>query len=194
MDFEYTPEQEAFRAEVRAWLAENLPPDLCIDDPMDERIAPNREVFEKRRAWQNKLAEAGWVGLSWPREYGGRARQPDGANHLRRGILQGAGADSAGLFRRRPARTHADAMGYGGAEEKVSSADPARRRYLVPGLLGARRRLRSRRPADARRAQGRLLRRQRAEGLDLRRAVSRTRCSCSRAPIPTRPSTRASAT
>jgi len=72
MDFEYTREQQAFRAEVRQWLSQNLPPELCIDDPMDERIAPNREVFEKRRAWQKKLAEAGWVGLSWPQEYGGR--------------------------------------------------------------------------------------------------------------------------
>ena len=50
------PEQEAFRHKVRAWLEANLPPELCIDDPMDERIAPNREVFEKRRAWQQKLA------------------------------------------------------------------------------------------------------------------------------------------
>jgi alkylation response protein AidB-like acyl-CoA dehydrogenase len=72
MDFEYTPEQEAFRAQVREWLQNNLPPDLCIDDPMDERIAPNREVFDGRRAWQRKLAEAGWVGLAWPRQYGGR--------------------------------------------------------------------------------------------------------------------------
>ena len=73
MDFEFTPEQEAFRKDVRTWLKENLPQELCIDDAMDERIAPNREVFEKRRAWQRKLAGAGWVGLSWPREYGGRA-------------------------------------------------------------------------------------------------------------------------
>ena len=59
MDFEYTPEQEAFRRQVRTWLEQNLTPDLCIDDPMDERIAPNREVFEKRRVWQQKLAAAG---------------------------------------------------------------------------------------------------------------------------------------
>jgi alkylation response protein AidB-like acyl-CoA dehydrogenase len=72
MDFEYTPEQEAFRAEVRKWLKNNLPSDLCIDDPMDERIAPNRDIFEKRRAWQQKLALGGWVGLSWPKQYGGR--------------------------------------------------------------------------------------------------------------------------
>jgi alkylation response protein AidB-like acyl-CoA dehydrogenase len=72
MDFEYSPEQEEFRGQVREWLAANLPPELCIDDPMDERIAPNREIFDKRRAWQRQLAEAGWVGLSWPKEYGGR--------------------------------------------------------------------------------------------------------------------------
>jgi alkylation response protein AidB-like acyl-CoA dehydrogenase len=72
MDFEYTPEQEAFRAQVRTWLRDNLPPELCIDDPMDERIAPNREIFEKRRAWQRKLSDAKLVGLFWPKEYGGR--------------------------------------------------------------------------------------------------------------------------
>lgn len=73
MDFEYTPEQEAFRKEVRQWLAANLPRELCVDDAMDERIAPNREIFGKRRAWQARLNEAGYVGLFWPREYGGRA-------------------------------------------------------------------------------------------------------------------------
>ncbi len=73
MDFEYSPEQEAFRAEVRAWLEANFPRELKIDDPMDERIAPNREIFEKRREWQKKLAAAGWVGIDWPKAYGGRA-------------------------------------------------------------------------------------------------------------------------
>jgi alkylation response protein AidB-like acyl-CoA dehydrogenase len=72
MDFEYTPEQEAFRKEVREWLADNLPPELCVDDATDERIAPNREVFEKRRVWQTRLNEAHYVGLEWPKEYGGR--------------------------------------------------------------------------------------------------------------------------
>jgi len=72
MDFSYTPEQEAFRIEVRNWLASNLPPELCIDDPADERVAPNRTIFEKRRAWQAKMYAAGWVGIAWPREFGGR--------------------------------------------------------------------------------------------------------------------------
>jgi alkylation response protein AidB-like acyl-CoA dehydrogenase len=72
MDFQYTPEQEAFRAEVRDWLATHLPPDLCVDDARDERIAPNREIFERRRAWQKTMNAAGWVGIAWPKQYGGR--------------------------------------------------------------------------------------------------------------------------
>ncbi|HVA67909.1 MAG TPA: acyl-CoA dehydrogenase family protein [Candidatus Binataceae bacterium] len=73
MDFEYTPKQEAFRKDVRQWLEANLPPELCIDDATDERIPPDRETFEKRRAWQVKLNQRGLVGLEWPKEYGGRA-------------------------------------------------------------------------------------------------------------------------
>ncbi len=72
MDFEYTAQQEAFRAEFRAWLAANLSPELCVDDAFDERVAPNREVFEQRRRWQATMHAAHWVGISWPPEYGGR--------------------------------------------------------------------------------------------------------------------------
>ena len=72
MDFRQTHEQEAFRDELRGWLAANLPPGLCVDDPTDERVAPDRETFERRVAWQQTMFRAGWVGISWPREYGGR--------------------------------------------------------------------------------------------------------------------------
>jgi len=73
MDFEFTPEQESFRRKVREWIGANLPKDLCVDDAQDERIAPNRAVFERRRAWQAKLHSAGYAGLSWPIQYGGHA-------------------------------------------------------------------------------------------------------------------------
>ena len=72
MDFQYTPEQDAFRTEVRGWLAANLDPALCVDDPKDERVAPDRETFEKRRLWQRSMYDSGWVGVAWPTEYGGR--------------------------------------------------------------------------------------------------------------------------
>jgi alkylation response protein AidB-like acyl-CoA dehydrogenase len=72
MDFEYSAEQQAFRKEFRGWLETHLPPDLCLDDPADDRVASNRETFERRRAWQKTMHAAGWVGITWPKEYGGR--------------------------------------------------------------------------------------------------------------------------
>ncbi len=72
MDFEYAPEHEAFRKEFRGWLAANLPLDLCLDDPADDRVASDRETFERRRAWQKTMHAAGWVGIAWPVEHGGR--------------------------------------------------------------------------------------------------------------------------
>src|SRR5207247_1750114 len=72
MDFEYAPEQVAFRKEFRAFLAAHLPADLRVDDPVDDRVASNREMFERRVAWQKTMHKAGWVGVAWPKEYGGR--------------------------------------------------------------------------------------------------------------------------
>src|SRR3989475_13216045 len=71
MDFEFSPAQEAFRTELRGWLAANLPADLCLDDPADDRVASDRETFERRRAWQKTMHAAGWVGIARPKEYGG---------------------------------------------------------------------------------------------------------------------------
>jgi alkylation response protein AidB-like acyl-CoA dehydrogenase len=71
MDFEFTPEQKAFSLELRAWLEANLPPDLRAD-PSGSVSAPNREIFERRRVFQKKLYEDHWIGIWWPREYGGR--------------------------------------------------------------------------------------------------------------------------
>ncbi|MBM3661173.1 MAG: acyl-CoA dehydrogenase, partial [Actinobacteria bacterium] len=70
MDLTPTPEEAAFRAEVRDWLKANLPWEYGkglpprFDDLADE-VAFGRE-------WQGKLAEGRWVGVAWPEEYGGR--------------------------------------------------------------------------------------------------------------------------
>ena len=60
----YTPEEEAFRAALRDWLAAHLPRSAPPDDE-DER-----RVFQ--RTWQRELAAGGWVGIQWPRQHGGR--------------------------------------------------------------------------------------------------------------------------
>ena len=59
MDFHDSEEQERFRQELRQWLTAHLSPDLCVDDPTDERVAPDRETFARRVAWQRTMYEAG---------------------------------------------------------------------------------------------------------------------------------------
>src|SRR5205807_734549 len=72
MDFADSPDHAEFRREFRAWLDANLPDDLKVEDAQEQRVSPDRDTLEKRRAWQKKMQAAGWVGLSWPKEYGGR--------------------------------------------------------------------------------------------------------------------------
>ncbi|MGH8006821.1 MAG: acyl-CoA dehydrogenase family protein, partial [Candidatus Binatia bacterium] len=69
MDFNFTPEEEAFRQELRTWLQNNLPKDYDPEN-LDAGEADSR--FEFQRAWQKKAHAAGWVGIHWPEEYGGR--------------------------------------------------------------------------------------------------------------------------
>lgn len=66
MDLTYSPEEDAFRAEVRAWMEANVPP-----SPLPSFDA-SREGFEAHRDWERKLAEGRWGMVTWPEEYGGR--------------------------------------------------------------------------------------------------------------------------
>ena len=63
MDFSYTPEQDAFRADVRAWLADNVPRDIASPG--------TAEGFAQHRDWERALSKAGYGGIAWPVEYGG---------------------------------------------------------------------------------------------------------------------------
>lgn len=65
MDIRFTPEEERFRAEARAWLAANAP----AGRPPEHDLTARR-AFDM--AWQRRLFDAGYAGISWPKEYGGR--------------------------------------------------------------------------------------------------------------------------
>ncbi|MGD8861457.1 MAG: acyl-CoA dehydrogenase family protein [Myxococcales bacterium] len=69
-------ELEAFRTEVRAWLSDNKPehPGFPLPDSFMEVGRP--EQFEFLQAWQRKVYDAGYLGLSWPAEYGGGGKHP----------------------------------------------------------------------------------------------------------------------
>ena len=70
MDLSFSPAEEAFRAELRGWLTEHLPPAWRGGEPPEFASLAAEVAF--LRGWQRQLADGGWVGLHWAREYGGR--------------------------------------------------------------------------------------------------------------------------
>jgi alkylation response protein AidB-like acyl-CoA dehydrogenase len=76
VDFAYTPEDEAFRAELQAWLDANLPEFQSqgeIGSAGDEgHLDSLRRTMARRQAWQRRLHEGRWAAINWPREWGGR--------------------------------------------------------------------------------------------------------------------------
>src|SRR3989442_15361426 len=70
MNFDFTDREEAFRKEVRAWLEANLPDGLRGRAFAASRA--DRDEVRRLRAWQKRMCEAGYVGLDWPKEFGGR--------------------------------------------------------------------------------------------------------------------------
>src|SRR5277367_2449616 len=69
MDFNYDSQDEAFRAEVRAWLEANQQFAPNSRGPLDDG---GRDDWSARVRWHKKLCEGGWVAVHWPKEYGGR--------------------------------------------------------------------------------------------------------------------------
>jgi len=70
MDFDDTPEEAAFRAEARAWLEANAGPRTGEVDML--RLMDSPDFVAAAKAWQRKLYDGGWAGITWPKEYGGR--------------------------------------------------------------------------------------------------------------------------
>jgi alkylation response protein AidB-like acyl-CoA dehydrogenase len=68
MDLTYPPEAEEFRAEIRAWLEENLP-DGWFDEGFELKGEERKRFNEE---WVKKLFAGGWICASWPAEYGGK--------------------------------------------------------------------------------------------------------------------------
>jgi alkylation response protein AidB-like acyl-CoA dehydrogenase len=71
MDLRLSESDEAFRAELRDWLARTLP-ELPTEPARDDWPARVRYDTD----WQRRLSDAGYAGMSWPKEYGGRDAPP----------------------------------------------------------------------------------------------------------------------
>jgi alkylation response protein AidB-like acyl-CoA dehydrogenase len=66
MDLNFTPEELAFRAEIRAWVAENLPKD--ISHKVHNALRLSRDDLQR---WAKILGKKGWLGYGWPKQFGG---------------------------------------------------------------------------------------------------------------------------
>ena len=77
VDFTDTPEQAAWRSEVRAFVEENLPPDLAEDQFYAQTLGGvhrgplGKARVAKMKAWRKAILDKGWIAPAWPKEYGG---------------------------------------------------------------------------------------------------------------------------
>ncbi len=118
MDLTLSPSEEEFREEVRSWLQENHPgpePEAGLD-----------EVMAFRRKWQLKLHGAGWAGISWPKEYGGR-----GATMIEQAIFAAEASRQEA-----PAPANVLGLAMGGPVVIAHGSDEQKARYLEPILTG----------------------------------------------------------
>ena len=124
---------EAFRAEVRAFLDENLTPELRDAAALQAGVYAEGDVC---RNWHRILYQKGWIAPSWPEKYGGPGWTP-----IQRMIFESecaaAGAPvlpGMSILMCGPVLIR---FWNGGTEEFLPAKDPVRRTLLVPGLLGA---------------------------------------------------------
>ena len=191
MDFRDTPDEAAFRAEVRAWLAEHLTGEFAA-------LGPGR-----RPGRRDRLGRPHRVGAAPRRRPLGRAcRGPRSTAAAALDFAQQvifneeyARAERAGARLRSSARGCSRptliAVRHRGAEAPLPPEDPVGRGAVVPGVLRAQRRLRPRQRPDPRRARRRRVGDQRPEGVDDARAPRRLVLRRRAAPIPSRRRTRA---
>ena len=188
MDLRYSDADEAFRKEIRAWLDDTV---ASYGPPPPPGDWTARRAYDT--GWQRLLNDAGYAGLNWPVEFGGRGL-PASQQLVYFEEYAASGAPYVGInfVRQRARGPDPHRRGHRGAARLPPAAHPQRRDRVVPGLLRARGRLRPRVAAHPSRA-----RRRRTTSSTARRSGARARtwpttASCSCAPTPTRRSTRAS--
>ena len=74
MDLTFTPAEEEFRSELRSWLSAHIPDEWTR--PGFWESLDDAESFRLRRDWERDKADAGFAGIAWPTEYGGRGGTP----------------------------------------------------------------------------------------------------------------------
>jgi len=120
MDFELSESEKKFRDEVRAWLEANKPHG---DGASEEG---QRDFIESRRTWQKKMYDAGYVGITWPKEYGGRGG----------GFMEQLIFNDEMIQAQAPEPINVIGLGMGGPVVIAHGTEEQKKRYLTP-LLSA---------------------------------------------------------
>ena len=129
MNFDDTPQEAAFRAEVRAWIGANAPHELRADlesSGFGNLSLGGRDPMQLSKAWQKKKADAGWACLHWPKDYGGRGATP--IERVIWGQEEGPYGALGGIF----------IIGHGmcGPTMMAFASEAQKRRYLPPLAAG----------------------------------------------------------
>jgi alkylation response protein AidB-like acyl-CoA dehydrogenase len=88
MDLSFSAEQEAFRREVRAWIASAMPPEIAKKAKEHGHFEPSEQ-----QAWHRILAKKGWAAPSWPKECGGANLDPTRRFILREELVMAGAPD-----------------------------------------------------------------------------------------------------
>ncbi len=94
MDLNLTAEEQAYRDELRAWLADNVPEPW----PKDQRTEGHPEYWQYLRDWQRKLFDGGWAGTSWPKEFGGGGASPIQQSIFLSEVVRAKAPESVGVI------------------------------------------------------------------------------------------------
>lgn len=79
MDFNDSPQEAEFRAEVKAWLSEHAP-QFEVQGPVRPDLEDTEGDVAVFKKWQALKAEAGYAFIGWPKEYGGRGSALEALN------------------------------------------------------------------------------------------------------------------
>ena len=137
MELILTAEEQAFRDEVRAFLVASVPEAIRQKTMTGFRLGK-----EEHESWQIKLYEKGWMAPNWPVAHGGTGWTPM-QKHIFEEECAAAGAPPIIAFGVTMVAPVLMAFGSEAQKRAIPAADPPIRRLVVPGLFGARLRLRS---------------------------------------------------
>ena len=127
MDFRDTPEEAAFRGEVRAFIGDQLPASFAKREPewgmFNTFRGRNPVPLDDLRLWRKRLSERGWIAPAWPKEYGGAGMNISQQFIFNEEMAEARAVGAGGI-----------AVGWAGPTIMTHGSEEQKRRFL-PGIL-----------------------------------------------------------